>query len=144
MAAEDGLIRGNPAGSLVTPKAAKKKSTRIMTKEGYNLGLSVLDIRERPIYRLAGLVGMRPGEILALRCGRIHRTVADVVERVYRGSRGDPKTDRSRREAAIPPELSDDIEGWRMLSPDVSDDALVFPSERGTFCLVTIFCGGTS
>jgi integrase len=126
MAAEDTLIKGNPAGSLVTPKNAKKASTRIMTKQEYNLGLSVLDIRERLIYRFAGLVGMRPGEIFALRWGRLHRTMADIVERVYRGSRGDPKTDRSRREAAIPPELSDDIEAWRMISPDVSDDALVF------------------
>ena len=129
MAAEDGLVKGNPAGSLVTPKAAK----RTMTKEAYNLGLSVLDIRERLIYRLAGLVGMRPGEILALRWGRIQGAIAEIVERVYRGSRGDPKTDRSRREAAIPPELEADIDTWRTLCPDVSDDALVFPSERGTF-----------
>jgi integrase len=104
-----------------------------MTKEEYNSGLSVLDVRERIIYRLAGLVGMRPGEILALRWGRIRRATAEIVERVYRGSLGDPKTDRSRREAAIPPDLADDIETWRTWCVDVSDDALVFPSERGTF-----------
>jgi integrase len=103
-----------------------------MTKEEYNLGLTVLDVRERIIYRLAGLVGMRPGEILALRWGRVRRATAEIVERVYRGSLGDPKTDRSRREAAIPPELADDIEKWRTLCVDVSDSALVFPSERGT------------
>jgi len=76
---------------------------------------------------------MRPGEILALRWGRIRRATGEIVERVYRGSLGDPKTDRSRREAAIPPDLADDIETWRTLCVDVSDDALVFPSERGTF-----------
>jgi integrase len=76
---------------------------------------------------------MRPGEILALRWGRIQRATAEIVERVYRGSLGDPKTDRSRREAAIPPELADDIETWRAFCVDVRDDALVFPSERGTF-----------
>ena len=133
MAAEDALVKGNPAGSLVTPKAAKRPEKRTMTKEEYNLGLSVLDVRERLVYRLAGLVGMRPGEILALRWGRIQRATAEIVERVYRGSLGDPKTDRSRREAAIPPELAGDIETWRTVCVDVSDDALVFPSERGTF-----------
>jgi len=132
MAAEDALIKGNPAGSLVTPKAGKRPEKRTMTKEEYNLGLSVLDVRERLIYRLAGLVGMRPGEILALRWGRIKWAKAEIVKRVYRGSLGDPKTDRSRREAAIPPELADDIETWRTLCGDVSDEALVFPSERGT------------
>jgi integrase len=134
MAAEDALVKGNPAGSLVTPWAAKRPEKRSMTKEEYNSGLSVLDVRERLIYRLAGLVGMRPGEILALRWGRIQRATAEIVERVYRGSLGDPKTDRSRREAAIPPELAGDIETWRTLCVDVTDDALVFPSERGT-CL---------
>jgi hypothetical protein len=46
----------NPAGSLVTPKVAKRPEKRTMTKEEYNSGLSVLDVRERIIYRLAGLV----------------------------------------------------------------------------------------
>jgi integrase len=133
MAAEDALVKGNPAGSLVTPKEAKRHQKRNMTKEQYNLGLSVLDVRERLIYRLAGLVGMRPSEIFALRWARIKCSIAEIVERVYRGSRGDPKTDRSRREAAIPPELAADIDTWRTLCVDVSDDALVFPSERGTF-----------
>jgi integrase len=133
MAAEDALVKGNPAGSLVTPKEAKRHQKRNMTKEQYNLGLSVLDVRERLIYRLAGLVAMRPGEIFALRWARIKCSIAEIVERVYRGSRGDPKTDRIRREAAIPPELAADIDTWRTLCVDVSDDALVFPSERGTF-----------
>src|SRR5207248_1465785 len=78
-------------------------------------------------------VGMRPGEILALRWGRMKRAKAEIVERVYRGSLGDPKNDRSRRGAAIPPELAEDIDSWRTLCVDVRDDALVFPSERGTF-----------
>lgn len=52
----------------------------------------------------------------------------------YTAAAAVPKTDRSRREAAIPPELAADIETWRTLCVDVSDDALVFPSERGT-CL---------
>src|ERR1035438_3403352 len=67
------------------------------------------------------------------RWARIKCSIAEIVERVYRGSRGDPKTDRIRREAAIPPELAADIDTWRTLCVDVSDDALVFPSERGTF-----------
>src|SRR5579862_5765817 len=59
--------------------------------------------------------------------------IAAIVERVYRGSSGDPKSNRSRRDAAIPPGLGDDIETWRSLCADVTDNALVFPSERGTF-----------
>ena len=57
----------------------------------------------------------------------------DVAERVYRGLSDDPKTDRGKRLAALPPDLSTSISGWRELSADTSPDALVFPSERGTF-----------
>jgi integrase len=71
MAAEDAIVEGNPAGSLVTPKEAKTRAKRVMTKEQVRLALSVLDLRERVIFLLAVLVRMRPGEILALRWGKV-------------------------------------------------------------------------
>jgi len=67
MAAEDSIVPANSAGSLVTPKEAKTRAKRTMTKEQVRLALSVLDLRDRIIFLLAVLVGMRPGEILALR-----------------------------------------------------------------------------
>jgi hypothetical protein len=69
MAGED-----DPAGSLVTLKEAKTRAKRTMTKKQVRLALSVLDLRERIIFLLAVLVGMRPGKFL--RCagqGLIHR-----------------------------------------------------------------------
>ena len=64
------------------------------------LPLSVLELRERIIFLFGVLVGMRPGEILALRWGSIGEGKLQIVERVYRGVRGNPKTKRSFREAA--------------------------------------------
>jgi integrase len=93
----------------------------------------VLDLRDRIVFLLAVLVGMRPGEIFALRWGKVDSEMIDVAERVYRGLSDDPKTDRGKRLAALPPDLSTSISGWRELSADTSPDALVFPSERGTF-----------
>ena len=54
-------------GSLVTPKETKTPDKRRMTKEEVRLALSVLDLRKRVIFLVAVLVGMRLGEILALR-----------------------------------------------------------------------------
>ena len=133
MAADDSLVKGNPAGSLVTPRGARRFKTATMAKEEVQLALSVLDLRERIVFSLAVVVGMRPGEIFALRWSRITLGKAEIMERVYRGLSGDPKTRRSSREAAVPPDLAADIERWREISIDVSPDALVFPSERGTF-----------
>ena len=133
MAAEDTIIQGNPAGSLVTPKEAKTLAKRTMTKEQVQLALSVLDLRERIIFLLAVLVGMRPGEILALRWGRVDSEMIEVAQRVYRGLPDSPKTERGKRQAALPPDLAGEVDNWRDISPDNGPDALVFPSERGTY-----------
>jgi integrase len=133
MAADDAIIQGNPAGSLVTPKDAKIRTKRTMTKEQVRLALSALDLRERIIFLLAVLVGMRPGEILALRWSRVDSEVIEVAQRVYRGLPDDPKTERGKRQAALPPDLACDVAAWREISADTAPDALMFPSERGTF-----------
>jgi integrase len=133
MASEDTIVQGNPAGSLVTPKGAKTLAKLSMSLDDVRLALSVLDLRDRIVFLLAVLVGMRPGEIFALRWGKVDSEMIDVAERVYRGLSDDPKTDRGKRLAALPPDLSTSISGWRELSADTSPDALVFPSERGTF-----------
>ena len=133
MASDDAILRGNPGGSLVTPKGAATAVKPALTIEETQTALSILDLRERIIFLLAVLVGMRPGEIFALRWGNMAERKVLVAERVYRGKCGDPKTRRSLREAAIPPELAADIERWRALSRDTRPEALVFPSEQGTF-----------
>ncbi len=73
MAAEDAIIEGNPAGSLVTPKEAKTQTKRSMTKEQARLALSILDLRERVIFLLAVLAGLRPGEFSLYVGGRLIR-----------------------------------------------------------------------
>ena len=133
MAADDAIIEGNPAGSLVTPKEAKTRTKRVMTKEQVRLALSVLDLRERVIFLLAVLVGMRPGEILALRWGKVDPQMIEIAQRVYRGLPDDPKTERGKRQAALPPDLAQDVSAWREISANTAADALVFPSERGTY-----------
>ena len=133
MAANDGLIQGNPAGSLVTPKEARTLEKRNMTREEIHLALSVLDLRERIVFLLAVLVGLRPGEIFALRWGRVGPDMVNVMERVYRRLPSHPKSERGKRLAAVPPDLASELAEWRDVAIDLSPESLVFPSERGTF-----------
>jgi hypothetical protein len=76
---------------------------------------------------------MRPGEIFAVRWMKVGPAMIEVAERVYHGLLDTPKTERGKREAALPPDLAADLESWRQISRDTRPDALVFPSERGTF-----------
>jgi hypothetical protein len=59
--------------------------------------------------------------------------VIEVAQRVYRGLPDSPKTERGKRQAALPPDLAGEVDGWRDISADTGPDALVFPSERGTY-----------
>ena len=130
LAVEENLIEKNPANSLFTPKTAKCGKGRVMLIEEVRLCFEVLDLRERLISKMAILAGMRPGEIFALRWGRLNKEYADVTQRVYRGDLDSPKTALSARRVAFSNNLLAEIAAWKELSLDVRANAWVFPSEK--------------
>jgi integrase len=132
LAVAEGVVQRNPAAMLFTPKSAAKRTRRVMTAAEVKTFIERLDQREALIAKLALLAGMRPGEIFALRWGRIGETFAEVTERVYEGMLDSPKTDHSMRRVALPERLALDLERWRQRCGDTRDDAFVFASERGT------------
>jgi integrase len=89
----------------------------------------VLELRERLVFKLAVIAGMRPGEIFALRRSRLGKNTADIRERIYRGHLDTPKTQRSIRVVALAPTVQQDLESWLEISPSVTEDWL-FPSEN--------------
>jgi integrase len=132
MAVAEGLIVRNPALLLFTPREAAKPVRRVMDMREVQLLFGVLDQRERLIAKLAIMAGMRPGEIFALKWGRLQSSYADIRQRIYKGAIDTPKTDQSIRKAALPEGLIGDIEAWRQLAVATREDAWVFPSERMT------------
>ena len=132
MAVAEGHVERNPALLLFTPKEAAMPERRVMSMKEVQTYFSVLELRERLIAKLAVLAGMRPGEIFALRWGRLTATYADIRQRVYRGAIDSPKTNQSVRKAALSEGLLREIEVWREFSVETRDDAWVFPSERMT------------
>src|SRR5215831_793868 len=58
MAQVDGLIATNPASILFTPEECKRPQHRTMTVDEVKLGLTVLDVRERLIFKLAVFAGL--------------------------------------------------------------------------------------
>ena len=129
MAVAEGFIHRNPAELLWVPRAAKQPQRPVMKFEEVKRCFAVLDPRSSLIVKLAVLAGMRPGEIFALRCGRLREIYADIEQRVYRGDLDSPKTARSVRRAALPVGVLGDIRTWIERLPDNRDDAWVFPSE---------------
>jgi len=134
LARTDGYVQVSPAEVLFVPKEAHRKDSRVMTDEEVLLCLKSFDpIQNRRallIVKLALLVGLRPGEILALRCGRIRDGYADIVERIYGNDLSSPKTRHSIRKAAIPDQLVTELRDWISTLKHQSVEAWVFPSEN--------------
>jgi integrase len=140
MAVADGYIARNPAAMLFTPRECPRPNTPVMAVEEVNQLISILDLRERLIVKLAILAGMRPGEIFGLTWGRLEREYADVQQRVYRGIVDTPKSHLSVRWAALSDGLLRTIEEWRQVSIATDADHWVFPSEKMTTPLAKDNC----
>lgn len=93
--------------------------------------------RLRALVLLAGFVGLRPGELFALRRNDfdlLHRLVAiDESAPEVAGKRvlGPPKSEAGKRQVAIPPQIMDDIETHLERFVDADPEAWVFTGPRG-------------
>lgn len=132
MAVIEQEIDRNPAELLFVPRVAKRPEHRVMAIEEARQCLTVLDERERLMVGLAVLAGMRPGEILALRCGRVSSDLVDIRERVYKGDLDTPKTVNSVRQVVVPRQLMTALHAWIERLPQCGPEDWVFPSERLT------------
>ena len=135
MALSDGCVEHNSAAGLFTPACKPDAEKKVMSKEQICLALSVLDLRERIVFRMAVFDGMRPGEILAIRLGNIGSNSVHINQRVYRGNWDTPKGrkgKRTAREVALSPGTLAEIEEWKLSLQNQTSGGLLFPTERGT------------
>jgi integrase len=132
VAVAEGMIERNPAELLFTPQTATRAVRRVATAEEMARVFAAVDLRERLILKLAGIAGMRPGEILALQWVNLEPPYAEIRQRVYRGDIDSPKSPKSIRKAAVGESLLAEIAQWRVLSASTAAEAWVFPSETGS------------
>ncbi len=92
--------------------------------------MSVLEMRERLIFRMAVFDGMRPGEILAIQLGNIRDHSVLIDKRVYKGDIDTPKGRKGKRTArtvALSPGTVQDLAVWREMLPSRRPTASCFP-----------------
>jgi integrase len=130
VAVAEGHLDRNPAELLHTPRG-KTYEKRFLTKNDAIKLLAAFGLRERIMIKLAGVSGMRPGEIVGLQWADVKDDAVHVKRRVYRHKIDTPKTSNSVRRAALPPSLVADLREWRSLYPAAQPENWVFPSEHG-------------
>jgi integrase len=130
LAVRDEIVRTNQAEDLSIPRVQTVVNKRHATPKDIATALAALGLRERLIMRLAYLVGLRPGEILALQWRHISGDRAQIDQRVYRG-KVDTVKNQTPRTVALPPSVVRDLERWAELCFDLEPNAWVFSTETG-------------
>jgi integrase len=130
LAMGEGAVDRDPTLGLSVPKfAAEPREKRVLSFEDVGRAMKVLPLRERLIFRLATIEGMRPGEILGLQPRDIQGQSVRVRRRVYRGDVDSPKTGRAR-EVALSPVTRSLLSEWITLLADQRLEAWLFQSEN--------------
>ncbi len=125
----EGLVTKNPAAMLFVPKECKRATRRTMSVQDVKTALGGLELRERLVFKLGTLAGMRPGEIFGLQGGHVTDQSIEVRQRILRGEIDKPKTERSVRTVPLAATVRADMEAWQAQCPG-GPEAWLFPSER--------------
>jgi integrase len=127
-------LSDHPVRGVKMPERTLKRPHRYLTIEQVRRLIVVSDGLVRTIVLLAAMTGLRIGEILALRWGRINFVAATlrVEETCCEGHFGTPKTKASRREVPLSPTVVQALLARRSRCADVSPEALVFATGQGT------------
>jgi integrase len=135
MAQSDGAVAFNPAAALFIPACKAGEEKRVMSKDEVRVALSVLDLRQRLIFRMAVFDGMRPGEILAIKLGKVGASSVLVDQRLYGSSDIDTPKGRKGKNTArtvgLSPGTIGDIRVWKTFLDLQDQVSYLFPSETG-------------
>jgi len=126
-------VPDNPVRGVKMPERTLKRPHRFLTAEEVRRLVAASKEPTRTIILLATMTGLRIGEILALRWGRIDRLRGTllVAETCYKGHFGTPNTRASKREIPLAPVIVRELKGHYLRSADHSSSALVFATNQG-------------
>jgi integrase len=132
-AMEWGYLLENPARGIKMPERTQKRPHTSLSVIEVRTLLAALNEPEKTFILIAVLGGLRVGELLALRWGRVDLAQGSlrVEETCYLGRFGTPKTRSSRRTVALAPIVVSAIVSHRSRCLDTSSDALVFGTRDG-------------
>ncbi len=141
-ALEDRLISHNPVAQLPLPRIERREMRFLTSAELLTLADSI-DPRYRSFVMLGGFGGLRLGEMLGLRWGRVDllrrrvhiaETLVDIAGQI---SFGPPKTKAAVRSVPLPRFVADELA--QLATANVAADRLVFQSPEGLPVRATLF-----
>jgi integrase len=126
------FIGKNQAAKLAVPRSGKKVTGVHLTPEQIPVVLFNLSDRDRLIVRIFLVLGLRPGELFALRWNDKMQNSLRIDTSITDGIEVETKTEGSNANVWLPVSIETELEWWRSVSRDASPEAFIFPSARGT------------
>jgi integrase len=126
------MLVKNPAGKLAIPKSGKRVSSKHLTPEQIPQILFHLTDRNRLIVRMFLVLGLRPGEMFALRWNDKHDHSLRIDSSISSGIEVETKTEGSDSAVWLPGSIEAELEFWRGCVKDARREAFIFPSARAT------------
>jgi integrase len=122
----------NPADGLLVPETAPPSKRHLTAGECRQLAAALVNPRDRLIFRLCVLCGLRPGECFALRWDdrqgptlRIDESLEGTSTRV-----GTPKTPTSAAPVVLCSSLTTDLDNWRIIRQPADEREFLFGPRR--------------
>jgi integrase len=122
----------NPARKLAVPRSGKKTVSQPLTPEQIPHVLFHLGDRDRLIVRMFLVLGLRPGEMFALRWNDKQQNSLRIDSSISEGIEVETKTEGSNANVWLPSSIETELEWWRSASPNAQADGFIFPSTTGT------------
>jgi integrase len=126
------LLVKNPAAKLAVPRSGKRSATQHLTADQIPQILFHLSDRDRLIVRMFLVLGLRPGEMFALRWNDKQGHSLRIDSSITEGIEVDTKTEGSDSFVWIPASIDTELEFWRSACKNASPEAFIFASSRGT------------
>ena len=126
------MLPKNPAAKLAVPKSGKRRVTKHLTPEEIPQILFHLSDRDRLIVRMFLVLGLRPGEMFALRWNAKLGNSLRIDSSITDGMEVETKTEGSDSFVWLPASIDTELEFWRGTTTSANPDAFIFPSSRGT------------
>jgi len=126
------FITKNPAAKLAVPRSGKRVAGIHLTPEQIPIVLFNLSDRDRLIVRMFLVLGLRPGELFALRWNDKGQNSLRIDSSITDGIEVETKTEGSNTSVWLPVSIDTELEWWRSARKDPSPDGFIFPSARAT------------
>src|ERR1022692_2210825 len=126
------MLVKNPAAKMAVPKSGKRVAGMHLTPEQIPQILFHLNDRDRLIVRMFLVLGVRPGEMFALRWNDKEGNSLRIDSSISGGIEVDTKTEGSDSYVWLPASIDTELEVLHTITKDPAPGAFIFPSSRGT------------